>query len=116
LLNPAQAKGNYILPWRGLPEVGAPTLYDLRLWELLAKATDIHPTTVRRDAMGVAAEGLAGRIVAKAAQEALREEGMNEIKLLVEFIAQTSTGVPASCAKRWRRVIPTCCKICVALR
>ena len=98
LLNPAQAKGNYILPWRGLPEVGAPTLYDLRLWELLAKATDIHPTTVRRDAMGVAAEGLAGRIVAKAAQEALREEGMNEIKLLVEFIAQTSTGVPASFA------------------
>ena len=96
LLNPAQARGNYILPWRGLPELGSPTLYDLRLWELLSKATEIHPTLVRREAIGVAAEGLAGRAVAKAAQEALREEKANEAKLLAEFLAQCSDGTPAT--------------------
>lgn len=99
LIHPAQAKGSYILPWQGLPEVGVPTLYDLRLWELLAKAAEIHPTVIRRDALGVAAEGMAGRLVAKAAQEALREEMANEARLLAEFAEQFSTGTPASLSR-----------------
>jgi hypothetical protein len=96
LIHPAQGKGSYVLPWRGLPEVGAPTLYDLRLWEVLSKAVEIHPTVIRRDALGVAAEGMAGRLVAKAAQEALREETGNEARLLAEFAEQFSSGAQAS--------------------
>ncbi|MCA3365869.1 MAG: hypothetical protein INF79_09680 [Roseomonas sp.] len=103
LINPAQAKGNYILPWRGLPEVGAPTLFDLRLWELLSKASEIYPTAIRREALSVAAEGLAGRAVAKAAQEALREENANEAKLLAEFMAQCSNGPPATLSNAAKR-------------
>jgi hypothetical protein len=98
LLNPAQAKGSYILSWKDLPEIGAPTLYDLRLWEMLSKATEIHPTAIRREAMLVAAEGLAGRLVAKAVQDALREETENEAKLLAECLGQCSQGIPASLA------------------
>lgn len=96
LVNPAQAKGTYILPWRGLPDVGAPTLYDLRLWEKLSTASDIHPTAIRQEALTVATEGLAGRLVAGAAQEALREERANEAKLLAEFVTQCSGGGAAS--------------------
>jgi hypothetical protein len=84
LVHPAQAKGTYILPWRGMPDIGAPTLYDLRLWEKLSSAPDIHPTAIRQEALTVATEGLAGRLVASAAQEALLEERGNEAKLLAE--------------------------------
>ncbi|MFN6251250.1 MAG: hypothetical protein ACK4Y5_04085 [Acetobacteraceae bacterium] len=99
LLNPAQAKGSYILSWRDLPEIGAPTLYDLRLWEMLSKAPEIHPTAIRREAMQVAVEGLAGRLVAKAVQEALKEETANEAKLLAEFLVQCSQGPAANFAR-----------------
>jgi hypothetical protein len=96
LVHPAQAKGTYILPWRGMPDIGAPTLYDLRLWEKLSSAPDIHPTIIRQEALTVATEGLAGRLVASAAQEALFEERGNEAKLLAEFVTQCSDGVAAS--------------------
>ncbi len=98
LLNPAQAKGNYIIPWRALPEVAAPTLFDLRLWEALSKAKEIHPTAVRREALVVSAEGLAGRHAANAAQDALREEKENESRLLAAFAAQCMGGPQASMA------------------
>lgn len=103
LINPAQAKGSYIMPWRGLPDMGAPTLYDLRLWEMLSKVTEIYPTVIRREALSVATEGLAGRLVANAAREALREETANEAKLLAEFVAQSSGGAPASLANAAKR-------------
>ena len=44
LVNPAQTKGSYITPWRALPDIGAPTLFDLRLWEILSNIKEIHPT------------------------------------------------------------------------
>jgi len=98
LINPAQAKGNYIIPWRGLPEVGSPTLFDLRLWETLSKAKEIHPTAIRRETLVVSAEGLAGRHAANAAQDALREEKENEGRLLAAFVGQCLGGQPASMA------------------
>ena len=88
LINPAQAKGNYVIPWRGLPDIGSPTLFDLRLWETLSKAKEIHPTAVRREALAVSAEGLAGRHAANAAKDALQEEKENEGRLLAAFVAQ----------------------------
>ena len=36
LVNPAQTKGSYVTSWRAMPDVGAPTLFDLRLWEVLS--------------------------------------------------------------------------------
>jgi len=108
LLNPAQSKGSYILSWKDLPEIGAPTLYDLRLWEMLSKSTEIYPTIIRREAMLVAAEGLAGRLVVKAVQNALREETKNEAKLLAESLGQCSQGIPASLAHAaTRRLSPS---------
>ena len=32
LANQAQVKGSYVMPWRAMPDIGAPTLFDLRLW------------------------------------------------------------------------------------
>jgi hypothetical protein len=98
LINPAQAKGNYIIPWRGLPEIGSPTLFDLRLWETLSKAKEIHPTTIRRESLVVSAEGLAGRHAANAAQDAFQEEKENEGRLLAAFVGQYSGGPKASMA------------------
>ncbi len=96
LLNPAQAKGSYIIPWKGLPEIGSPTLYDVRLWEALSKVTEIHPTAIRREAMVVSAEGLAGRHAANIALEALKEERENEGRLLAAFAGQCLGGPRAS--------------------
>lgn len=96
LVNPAQTKGSYIMPWRALPDIGAPTLFDLRLWEILSKIREIHPTAIRREALKVASEGMAGRIVADAARKALESEEVNEAMLLAQFAAQLADASPAS--------------------
>ena len=96
LVNPAQTKGSYITPWRALPDIGAPTLFDLRLWEILSNIKEIHPTAIRREALKVASEGMAGRIVADAARKALESEEVNEAMLAAQFAAQLAGASPAS--------------------
>jgi hypothetical protein len=96
LVNPAQTRGSYVMPWRALPDIGAPSLFDLRLWETLSKLKDIHPTAIRHEALKVASEGTAGRLVAQAAREALADEQRNQARLMREFIAQLTGGAPAS--------------------
>ncbi len=98
LINPAQAKGSYIIPWKGLPEIGSPTLFDLRLWETLSKAKEIHPSAIRNESLAVSLEGLAGRHAANAAQEALREGKENRRRMIAAFINQSSGGPKASMA------------------
>lgn len=96
LLNPAQTKGSYVMSWRAMPDIGAPTLFDLRLWEVLSTLKEIHPTAIRREALRVASEGMAGRLVASAAKKALAEEQRNETDLLAQFSAQLAGASPSS--------------------
>jgi hypothetical protein len=96
LVNPAQSKGNYVMPWRAMPDIGAPTLFDLRLWEILSKLKDIHPAAIRHEALKVASEGTAGRLVASAARKALSDEARNQARLMSQFLAQLGGGAAAS--------------------
>ncbi|MFN7332564.1 MAG: hypothetical protein ACK5TB_01720, partial [bacterium] len=96
LVNPAQTKGSYVMTWLALPDIGAPTLFDLRLWDILSKSEECHPTFIRREALKVASEGMAGRNVASAAKKALAEEQRNEKILLAQFAAQLAGAPPAS--------------------
>ncbi len=96
LVNPAQTKGSYVMPWRALPDIGAPSLFDLRLWQTLSQLKDIYPTAIRREALKVASEGTAGRLVAQAARGALADEQRNHAKLMGQFLAQLAGGPPAS--------------------
>jgi hypothetical protein len=95
LVNPAQTKGSYVTSWRAMPDVGAPTLFDLRLWEVLSTLKEIHPTAIRREALMVGSEGMAGRLVASAAKKARAEEQRNELSLLLQFSAQLAGASPA---------------------
>lgn len=96
LVNPAQTKGSYVVPWRAMADIGAPTLFDLRLWEIVSKLKDIHPTAIRHEALKVASEGTAGRLVASAARKALSDEARNQAKLMRQFFAQLAGGAAAS--------------------
>ncbi|MCA3414225.1 MAG: hypothetical protein INF84_06450 [Roseomonas sp.] len=96
LVNPAQTRGSYVMPWRALPDIGAPSLFDLRLWQTLSQLKDIHPTAIRGEALKVASEGTAGRLVAQAAREALAGEQSNQARLMGQFLAQLAGGPPAS--------------------
>ena len=84
------------MPWRALPDIGAPNMFDLRLWEILSALKDIHPTAIRHEALKVASEGTAGRLVAQAAREALADEQRNQERLMRRFLAQLAGGAPAS--------------------
>ena len=95
LVNPAQTKGSYVTSWRAMPDIGAPTLFDLRLWEVLSTLKEIHPTAIRREALMVGSEGMAGRLVASAAKKARAEEQRNELALLTQFSAQLTGASPA---------------------
>lgn len=96
LANQAQVKGSYVMPWRAMPDIGAPTLFDLRLWEVLSNLKEIHPTAIRHEALMVASEGLAGRLMASAARKALEEEQRNAARLFAQFLAQLDGASPAS--------------------
>jgi len=84
------------MPWRALPDIGAPSMFDLRLWEILSALKDIHPTAIRHEALKVASEGTAGRLVAQAARAALADEQRNQERLMRQFLAQLAGGAPAS--------------------
>ncbi|MEN9499924.1 MAG: hypothetical protein RIS83_1743 [Pseudomonadota bacterium] len=87
MANPAQGKGNYVLPWQAFEEFGSPTLYDVRLWEVLGKLGDIQPLTIRREALKIAADGLGGRHVAHAAHSAMEQEAGSESMILAAALA-----------------------------
>lgn len=96
LVNPAQTRGSYVMPWRALPDIGAPSMFDLRLWEILSALKDIHPTAIRHEALKLASEGTAGRLVAQAAREALADDQRNQERLMRQFLAQLAGGALAS--------------------
>ena len=92
LANPAGAEGVYIVPWSGMPDVCAPTLHDRALWGRVAQLAILTPRAVRQATRAVAAEGLAGRAAARAAERG-REATRNactftHYHLLLELVRQ----------------------------
>lgn len=77
IINPSGGRGAMVLPWTAVPEICSPTLFDRQLCEKLATAEDISPIGIRHEAQRLAAQGLAGRRAAIAAQDALRREQAN---------------------------------------
>ena len=58
--NPSGGPGVYIMGWNAIPALCRPTLHDRQLSERIAAVSNIVPSTIRRVARDVAAEGLAG--------------------------------------------------------
>ena len=72
--NPAGGRGVYIMPWVGIASWCQPTLHDSVFNERIASLTNVTPATIRRVALQIAAEGLAGEEAMEAARLAVSEE------------------------------------------
>lgn len=72
--NPAGGRGVYIMPWAGIAAWCQPTLHDAVFNERIASLTNVTPATIRRVALQIAAEGLAGEEAMDAARLAVSEE------------------------------------------
>lgn len=68
--NPSGGPGVYIMGWNAIPALCRPTLHDRQLSERIGDVAHILPSTIRRIAREVAAEGLAGDEAMQAAQVA----------------------------------------------
>ena len=70
--NPSGARGTYVVPWAGVPDISQPTLHDLRLLSVLGGLDrgSITPAKVRAAAHQVALDGAAGRQARSAAHAA----------------------------------------------
>lgn len=82
--SPSGGRGVYILAWSGVRELCRPTVHDGRLNELVAALTSVTPSSIRRAAREVAAEGLAGREAQAAAAES--GDSDHEDVLLCNFL------------------------------
>lgn len=72
--NPSGARGTYVVPWAGVPDICQPTLHDLRLLAALDASGGrdvIGPARVQAAARRVALDGAAGRPVRAAAEAAM---------------------------------------------
>jgi len=72
--NPSGARGTYVVPWTGVPDICHPTLHDLRLLAALDTSGGrdvIGPARVQAAARRVALDGAAGRAVRAAAEAAM---------------------------------------------
>lgn len=72
--NPSGARGTYVVPWAGVPDICQPTLHDLRLLAALDAGGGrdvIGPARVQAAARRVALDGAAGRPVRAAAEAAM---------------------------------------------
>ena len=65
--NPSGGQGVYIMDWTSIPALCRPTLHDRALNDRVAAVHSIAPSTIRRVAREVAAEGLAGEEAMQAA-------------------------------------------------
>lgn len=68
--NPSGGRGVYIMPWTSIGAVCRPTLHDKLLNSRVATVSSVTPSTIRRVAREIAAEGLAGEAAMEAAQVA----------------------------------------------
>ena len=72
--NPTGGRGVYIMPWAGITEWCQPTLHDSVFNERIASLQTVTPAAIRRVALQIAAEGLAGEEAMEAARLVVSEE------------------------------------------
>ena len=75
--NPSGARGTYVVPWAGVPDICHPTLHDLRLLAALDAGGGrdaVTPAQVQAAARRVALQGAAGRPACAAAEAAQAAE------------------------------------------
>lgn len=76
LLTPgfAGTQSVYVLPWRAIPELVTMTIHDRALHDAIERNRAMSPDTMRRQALLVAATGLAGPEVQASARKATQED------------------------------------------
>jgi len=96
--NPGGGQGVYVFNWSQLTKFCQPSLHDLAMTERVGTLKLVTPATIRRVAREVAAEGLAGREVALAADRAWENEQQSSLltnfNLLVGLMRQIETPDP----------------------
>ena len=92
--NPTGGRGVYVMTWAGIGSLCRSTLHDKVLSTRIASLENITPTTIRRVASAIAAEGLAGEQAMEAAQIATRAEKADRRatshRLLVALVHQVN--------------------------
>ncbi len=90
--NPSGGRGVYIMPWAAIAAWCQPTLHDSVFNERIASLTNVTPATIRRVALQVAAEGLAGEAAMESARLAVKlEKGdrlVTNYQLLMNLVEQ----------------------------
>ena len=76
LLTPgfAGTQSVYVLPWKAIPDLVTMTIHDRALHEAIERSRAMSPDTMRQQALGVAATGLAGPGVQASARKATDED------------------------------------------
>jgi hypothetical protein len=86
--NASGGPGVYITSWEGVQSLCSPTLHDRRLNAKLRLVSITSPGALRRVALAVAEEGLAGRPAAAEAKATLAREDRDRTSLNVELLLE----------------------------
>ena len=93
--NPSGGRGVYIMPWAAIASWCQPTLHDSVFNERIASLANVTPATIRRVALQVAAEGLAGEAAMDSARLAVKlEKGdrlVTNYQLLMSLVEQVGS-------------------------
>ena len=91
--NPSGGRGVYIIAWANILDFCKLSMNDRRLIDAIAKLHGVTPDAIRHVSRDVAAEGLAGRGVVAAAQQAQKSDDLARLQanfdLLIELVRQT---------------------------
>jgi hypothetical protein len=96
--NPSGARGTYVVPWAGVPDICQPTLHDLRLLAALDASGSrdvIGPARVQAAARRVALDGAAGRPVRAAAEAAMAMDQARIATTAHHLLSALSSAGPA---------------------
>jgi hypothetical protein len=90
--NPSGGRGAYVMAWTGISTWCQPTLHDAVFNERVAALRTITPATIRRTALQIAAEGLAGDEAMQAAAQMVKTETSDRLvtnyRLLMNLVSQ----------------------------
>jgi hypothetical protein len=93
--NPSGGRGVYIMPWSSITAWCQPTLHDAVFNERIASLSNVTPATIRRVALQVAAEGLAGEEAMDAARQSVNMEKGDRLvtnyQLLMTLVEQVGS-------------------------
>jgi hypothetical protein len=93
--NPSGGRGVYIMPWSAISSWCQPTLHDVVFNDRIASLVNVTPATIRRVALQVASEGLAGEAAREAATQAAKMEKGDRLvtnyQLLMALVEQVGS-------------------------